>query len=188
MLPTQAVKDEDMLDPVIAQQDKNVRLLGAQAAFDVAVAQGEIDDQTQQWRRNEACREMAAFELFSTRDQYTSRKSAMYAWKRLSPCDMSNWLEQVDDKVVSDMLVHMHARKDKDTLAAALLSSNLFGEVTVRRGVEAQSFPRRLCEAAVAAPPVLHVHEAAVAARPVLHVRDGSRARHGALYRQSAAA
>ena len=129
------MKDEDTEDAVIAKQDKNLRHLGAEAAFDFAVAQGEIDDQTQQWLRNEACREMAAFELFSTRDQYTSPKSAMYAWKRLSPCDMSNWLEQVDDKVVSDMFVHMHARKDKDTLAAALLSSNLFGEVTVRRGI-----------------------------------------------------
>ena len=122
-----------MNDAVIAQQDKNVRLLGAQAAFDVAVAQGEIDDQTQQWLRSEACREITAFELFSTRLLYSSPKSAMYAWKRLSPCDMSNLLEQVDDKVVSDMFGQMHARKDK--LAAALLSSNLFGEVTVRRGI-----------------------------------------------------
>ena len=48
VLPKPAVKDEDMNDAVIAQQDKNVRLLGAQAAFDVAVDQGEIDDQTQQ--------------------------------------------------------------------------------------------------------------------------------------------
>ena len=121
-----------MDDAVIAKQDNDVRLLGAEAAFDLAVAQGEIDDQTQQWLRSEVCRQFAAFELFSTRLLYSSPKSAMYAWKRLSPRDMSNWLEQVDDKVASDMFGQMHARKDK--LAAALLSSNLFGEVTVRRG------------------------------------------------------
>ena len=124
MLPKSAVKDEDMDDAVMAKRDKNVRLLGAEAAFDLALAQGDIDDQTQQWLRSEACREMACFELFSTRLLYSSPKSAMYAWKRLSPRDMSNWLEQVDEKVVSDMFVQMAARKD--TLAAALLSSKLF--------------------------------------------------------------
>ena len=126
-------------DAVIAQQDENVRHVGAQAAFHVAVAQGEIDDQTQQWLRSEVCRQFAAFELFKTRSVYTCPKLAMHAWKRLSPCDMSNLLEQVDDKVVSEMFGQMHARRDK--LAAALVSSDLFGDL------------KALCEAAVAAPP-----------------------------------
>ena len=118
-----------MEDAVIAKQCKNVRHLGAEAAFDLAVAQGEIDDETQQWLRSEACREITAFELFSTRLLYSSPKSAKNAWKRLSSRERSNWLEEVDDKVFSDMFGQMVARKDG--LTAFLLTSKLFGEVTV---------------------------------------------------------
>ena len=53
----------------------------------------------------------------------------MYAWKRLSLHDMSHLLGQVDDEVLTGMFTQMGVRKDG--LATALLSSKLFGEVSV---------------------------------------------------------
>ena len=105
-----------------------MRRLGVEAAFDLAVAEGDVDGPMQKWLANEACREFAAFELFFSTGQSSSARSAGNAWQRLSPHDRSHWLEQVDDKVLADMFRQMGVRQAG--LAASLLSSKLFGDVT----------------------------------------------------------
>ena len=50
---------------VLAKHSMNVQRLGIEAAFDLAVAEGEIDGEMQKWVTNKAFGELAAFELFS---------------------------------------------------------------------------------------------------------------------------
>ena len=112
-------------EAVVAKHDGMVRCMGAEAAYDRAVAEGDIDRETQAWLENEACRELAAFEIFSTSQSWSSRRSAGNAWQRLSPQDLGDLLDQVDDDVWVEMSKQMEARQRG--FAAALLSSKLFG-------------------------------------------------------------
>ena len=113
-------------DPaVVAKHDWMVRCKGAEDAYDQAVAEGDIDRETQAWLENEACRELAAFEIFSTSQSWSSTRSARSAWQRLSLEDRSDLVEQVDDDAWVGMWRQMEARHRG--IAAALLSSKLFG-------------------------------------------------------------
>ena len=115
-------------EAVVAKHDAMVRRMGAEAAYDQAVAEGDIDRETQAWLENEACRELAAFERFSTSQSWSSTRTAGNAWQRLSPQDRCDLVEQVDDDVWADMSRQMEARHGG--FAAALLSSKLFGSYT----------------------------------------------------------
>ena len=127
--PAHGAKDAaTMGDAVItAKPNRNIAVMGREAAFDLAVAEGEIDDMMQKCLANEACREFAAFELFfsSAAGHYSSPRYAGMAWRRLSPETRSHWMRQVDGDVCTDMFRRMEARKEG--LAAGLLSSKLFG-------------------------------------------------------------
>ena len=114
---------------IMAKHNRNIAVMGREAAFDLAVAEGEIDGTMQKWLANEACREFAAFELFfsSAAGHYSSPRYAGIAWRRLSPETRSHWMRQVDGDVCTDMFRQMEARKEG--LAACLLSSKLFGGV-----------------------------------------------------------
>ena len=112
-------------EAVVAKHDAMVRRKGAEDAYDQAVAEGDIDRETQAWLENEACRELAAFEIFSTSQSWSSRNSARNAWQRLSLQDRYDLVEQVDDDVWVEMWGQMEARQGG--FAAALFSSKLFG-------------------------------------------------------------
>ena len=114
---------------VVAKHNVNVRHLGIEAAFECAVAQGEIDSETQAWLGDRACRELAAFERFFSTGQYSSSKSARNAWLRLSPQARYDLVEQVDGNVMGEMFRQIEARQEG--FAAAIISSKLFGEPTV---------------------------------------------------------
>ena len=109
----------------MAKHDAMVRRMGIITAYDNAVAEGEIDSETQAWLQSRALRELAAFERFSTTQSWSSTRSAGNAWQRLSPQDLGDLLEQVDDDVWVEMWRQMEARQGG--IAAALLSSKLFG-------------------------------------------------------------
>ena len=78
---------------------------------------------------NEACRELAAFELFRSTGQYSCWKSAGVAWKRLSDDDKDVLAGQVDGNAMGEMFRQIEARQEG--FAAAIISSKLFGEPTV---------------------------------------------------------
>ena len=114
---------------VLAKHSMNVRRLGIEAAFDLAVAKGEIDGETQAWLGDRARRELTAFELFRSTGQYSSWKSAAEAWKRFSHDDKDVLAGQVDGNAMGEMFRQIEARKEG--FAAAILNSKLFGEPTV---------------------------------------------------------
>ena len=82
---------------VRAKHQANVERLGAEDAYGLAVAEGEIDVGMQYVFANEACLEFAAFELFRSSGKYKSSKSAAYHWRKLSSDDKGKWVDQVDD-------------------------------------------------------------------------------------------
>ena len=82
---------------VRAKHLANVERLGAEDAYGLAVAEGEIDVGMQYVFANEACLEFAAFELFRSSGKYKSSKSAAYHWRKLSSDDKGKWVDQVDD-------------------------------------------------------------------------------------------
>ena len=83
---------------VRAKHLANVARLGAEDAYGLAVAEGEIDGEMQNFFANEACLEFAAFEFFLSSGKYSSSKSAAYYWRRLSSDDKNYWVDQVDDE------------------------------------------------------------------------------------------
>ena len=127
--PAHGAKDAAIMgdDVITAKHNRNIAVMGREAAFDLAVAEGEIDGIMQKRLANEAFREFAAFELFfsSAAGHYSSPRYAGMAWRRLSPETRSHWMRQVDGDVCTDMFRRMEARKEG--LAACLLSSKLFG-------------------------------------------------------------
>ena len=123
-------------EAVVAKHDAAVRRWGIEAAFDLAVAEGEIDGETQALLGDRACRELTAFELFRSTGQYSSWKSAAEAWKRFSHDDKDVLAGQVDGNAMGEMFRQMEARKEG--FAAALLSSKLFGEPAVTELEELQ--------------------------------------------------
>ena len=113
-------------DPaVVAKHDFMVRCQGAEDAYDQAVAEGDVDRETQAWLENAACRELAAFEIFSASQSLSSTRSARSAWQRLSLEDRSDLAQQVGDDDWAGMWRQMEARHPG--FGAALLSSKLFG-------------------------------------------------------------
>ena len=82
---------------VRAKHLANVARLGAEDAYGLAVAEGEIDGEMQKFFANEVCLEFAAFEFFCSSGKYSSSKSAAYHWRKLSSGDKGYWVDQVDD-------------------------------------------------------------------------------------------
>ena len=74
--------------------------LGAEDAYGLAVAEGYIDVEMQNFFASEACLEFAAFEFFRSSDECRSPKSAAYHWRRMNSDDKGYWLDQVDDDQV----------------------------------------------------------------------------------------
>ena len=68
----------------MTKHDAMVRRLGNKGAYHQAVAEGDIDIETQEWLGHEACLELWTFTHWSTHQRMSSR-AAGQAWRKLSP-------------------------------------------------------------------------------------------------------
>ena len=121
---------------VTAKHAENVRRLGAEAAYALAVAEGEIDGD---WFANEACLEFAAFEVFSR--TCSSSRSAAHQWRMLSSKDRGSWVDQVaeDQDVMDDAWRQWEVRTGSSC-------SRIFDQVFPKTAAAPKGSPRGECE------------------------------------------
>ena len=103
---------------VLAKHSMNVQRLGIEAAFDLAVAEGEIDGEMQKWVTNKAFGELAAFEFFSNsaREDGSRRfpkggRSARTAWQKLRAHERGCYRDAVTPTIARELFEQFDARK-----------------------------------------------------------------------------
>ena len=103
---------------VTVKHSMNVQRLGIEAAFDLAVAEGEIDGEMQKWVTNKAFGELAAFEFFSNsaREDGSRRfpkggSSARTAWQKLRAHERGCYRDAVTPTIARELFEQFDARK-----------------------------------------------------------------------------
>ena len=118
--PAHGAKDAAIMgDAVImAKPNRNIAVMGREAAFDLAVAEGEIDGEMQKWVTNKAFGELAAFEFFSNsaREDGSRRfpkggSSARTAWQKLRSHERGWYRDAVTPTIARELFEQFDARK-----------------------------------------------------------------------------